>query len=182
MKIYTKTGDDGTSGLYGGKRVLKCDARLEAYGTLDELNSNIGLILCEEIQNNTVEFLQWLQSVLFVAGTDLATPQEIEGKLVIDRIQETQVVVLEKMIDLLSEELPELRNFILPGGTRAAAQIHIARCVCRRAERQIVLTKQNENINENLLTFVNRLSDYFFVLARYENFRSGIAETLWKKQ
>ncbi len=182
MKIYTKTGDDGTSELYGGKRVLKSISRIEAYGTIDELNSCIGIVLLEEMQKDTNESLQWLQNILFTAGTDLAAPYELDEKTTrVDRISENDVVTLEKMIDALSDGLPELQNFILPGGTKTAAHIHFARCVCRRAERQIVLTKINENINENLLKFVNRLSDYLFVLARYENFRSGIAETLWKK-
>ncbi len=181
MKIYTKTGDAGESGLFGGKRVPKDDPRLEAYGTLDELNSLLGLTLCETVTDRTRDSLNWLQNVLFMAGADLATLSgEDSAALKIERISKPYIDKIEAMIDEFSRELPELRYFILPGGTKAAALLHVARTVCRRAERAVVSTMKTGEINGNLLIFVNRLSDFLFVLSRYENRNSGIADTEWK--
>lgn len=181
MKLYTRTGDEGESGLFGGKRVPKNDARLEAYGTLDELNAHIGLALCEAAAPETRECLIWLQNVLFTAGSDLATPfTSTQASSRIKRISPEETAKAEQLIDLIACKLPELKNFILPGGTKATAEIHVARTVCRRAERAIVTAAQKEEINEKLLIFVNRISDLLFVLSRYENYASGIADTTWE--
>jgi cob(I)alamin adenosyltransferase len=181
MKIYTKTGDTGNSGLFGGRRVPKNDARLEAYGTLDELNAQLGLLLCEKVAPQTRATVVWLQNTLFIAGADLATPFSVEEKTgKAQRISDEHIAKAETFIDAYEAELPELRNFILPGGTRAAALLHIARTVCRRAERVIVCAQQKDEINEKLLIFVNRISDLLFVLSRYENHSSGIADTKWE--
>lgn len=181
MKIYTKTGDSGNSGLFGGQRVPKNDARLEAYGTLDELNANLGLVLCEKVTHQTRATVVWMQNTLFIAGADLATPKSVEEKTgKVQRITEEHISKTETFIDGFDAELPELRNFILPGGTRAASLLHVARTICRRAERVIVGAEQKDEINEKLLIFVNRISDLLFVLSRYENHSSGIADTKWE--
>ena len=181
MKIYTKTGDSGESGLFGGTRILKNDPRLEAYGTLDELNSLIGVVLCETVSDKTRQALKWLQNVLFMAGADLATLENCSiSASKIERINKEQIQKIEAMIDDFSLGLPELKNFILPGGTKAAALLHVARTACRRAERAIVSTMQTGQINGNLLIFVNRLSDFLFVLSRFENSVSGIADSIWE--
>lgn len=182
MKIYTRNGDEGESSLFGGRRVSKDDLRLEAFGTIDELNSVLGLVLCESITSQTKETLLWLQNTLFLAGADVAAPKEskFDSKNG-SRIQPDAVLVIEKAIDSMESQLPELKNFILPGGNKAASLLHLARTVCRRAERKIVALKKSEQINADLLIFVNRISDLLFVAARFENFSSGIADSLWKK-
>ncbi len=182
MKIYTKTGDKGETGLFGGKRVQKSSLRISAYGTIDELNAALGLSLCY-IQNEKVKsVLQKLQHQLFVVGADLATPLEIESKnITIPRVSSEEITESETAIDSFEKELEPLRYFILPGGSKAAAQLHVARTICRRAEREIVLLAQQEEINQNIVIFTNRISDLLFVLARIENKTSGIPDQKWEK-
>lgn len=182
MKIYTKTGDKGETGLFGAGRVSKDSLRIEAYGTVDELNSFLGLAVAETIHDEIKQMLRDVQNLLFTVGSDLASPNE--GKtdgFVIPRVTEEFSSKIESYIDLISEQLEELRFFILPGGTKAAAYIHVARTVCRRAERKVVALKKQENINKNIIIFLNRISDFLFVLARFENKLSGIQDNKWEK-
>lgn len=182
MKIYTKTGDEGETSLFGGKRVWKNDSRLIAYGTVDELNSTIGLAISESIPLELIEVLKSIQNELFTIGSDLATPFDKGNKgFVIPRINEEYVENLEKIIDRFDAKLPELKNFILPGGTKGASIIHMARTVCRRCEREVVALSKIEQINLVVEKYLNRLSDLLFVLARYENFSAGIPDVDWKK-
>jgi len=180
MKIYTKTGDDGTTGLFGGKRVAKYSLRIEAYGTVDELNAVIGVALTNDITPNVAEPLRHISSLLFTVGSDLATPQDASQKASVPAIREEHVDYLEQRIDEYQEHLPMLRNFILPGGSAGGAQLHLARTVCRRAERAIVALKQEEEINPIVLRFINRLSDYLFVAARFVNAKEGHEDIEWK--
>lgn len=172
MKIYTKTGDKGTTALFGGTRVPKHDLRIESYGTVDELNSYIGLIRDQKIAQTTIESLIRIQNELFTLGAMLATPPEKEvlknGKqrLNIPKITSSSIETLEKEIDTMNLELPPMTNFILPGGNQTVSFCHIARCVCRRAERLATALNESEIVNPNVLTYLNRLSDYLFVLAR----------------
>ncbi|MEY3688762.1 MAG: cob(I)yrinic acid a,c-diamide adenosyltransferase [Ignavibacteria bacterium] len=180
MKIYTKTGDDGTTGLFGGKRVAKFSLRIEAYGTVDELNAVIGVALTHDLPAMVGEPLQHISSLLFTVGSDLATPQDAMQKSSVPVITEEHVDVLEQWIDTYQEHLPALRNFILPGGSKGGAHLHLARTVCRRAERAIVALKQEEEINPIVLRFINRLSDYLFVAARFVNAKEGHDDIEWK--
>ena len=172
MKIYTKTGDKGSTSLFGGTRVPKHHLRIESYGTVDELNSYIGLIRDQNIDNTLKETLTKIQSDLFTLGAMLATPPEKEtlksGKerLNIYKIADTSIQFLEDEIDLMNKTLPQMTHFILPGGHQTVSFCHIARCVCRRAERLSVALNEDEPINSNILMYLNRLSDYLFVLAR----------------
>ena len=185
MKIYTKTGDKGTTGLFGGTRVPKYDLRIEAYGTVDELNSYIGLV---KDQNSNLELkneLIQIQNDLFTLGAMLATPQEKEqlknGKerLNIPKVDNSNTEFLESSIDLMNQELPAMTNFILPGGHTTVSYCHIARCVCRRAERLCVQLNDETNINPSILVYLNRLSDYLFVLARKLTYELNIDEIPW---
>lgn len=183
MKIYTKTGDKGETSLFGGERVQKNNQRINAYGTVDELNAFIGLALTEiksdEIRNVLID----LQNKLFIVGSDLATPDtEKNKKLNITRTSEDFIKKAEADIDIFTEKLDELRNFILPGGSKGSAMLHVCRTICRRAEREIVALKNFEKINENIIVFLNRISDLFFVLSRYENKVSNYPDTIWKPQ
>jgi len=180
MKIYTKTGDDGTTGLFGGKRVAKFSLRIEAYGTVDELNAVIGVALTHDLPAMVGKPLQHISSLLFTVGSDLATPQDAMQKSSVPVITEEHVDVLEQWIDTYQEHLPALRNFILPGGSKGGAHLHLARTVCRRAERAIVALKQEEEINPIVLRFINRLSDYLFVAARFVNAKEGYDDIEWK--
>lgn len=177
MKIYTKKGDGGETSLFGGARVSKTSKRIEAYGTVDELNSVVGLASSFPSSIKTGQLLEEVQYQLFVLGADLATPQSREVR--IDRIDEAQISFLESSIDELEEDTPPLKNFILPGGSSAGAVLHMARTVCRRAERVTIECAQEEEISANAITYLNRLSDFFFVLARYENHTSGAEEKPW---
>ncbi|GAB1429965.1 cob(I)yrinic acid a,c-diamide adenosyltransferase [Ignavibacteria bacterium] len=179
-KIYTKTGDKGTTALFGGQRVAKHSPRIETYGTIDELNSVIGLALTTEMPPDLREHLSAVSSLLFTAGSDLATPLEPVPKYGIPRLSEGDVVHLEVLIDAYTSELPQLKNFILPGGTPCAAYLHLARTVCRRAERSAVVVAAEEHIGDIPVKFLNRLSDYLFTAARYANFRAGITDTAWR--
>jgi cob(I)alamin adenosyltransferase len=182
LKIYTKTGDKGETGLFGGKRVQKSSVRINAYGTVDELNAAIGVALCYVENDGVKSVLQKLQHQLFIVGADLATPLEIESKNIsIPRVSTQEITVAESAIDSFEEELEPLQYFILPGGSKAAAQLHVARTICRRAEREVVLLAQQEEINQNIVIFTNRISDLLFVLSRIENKTSGIPDQKWEK-
>lgn len=178
MKIYTKTGDKGKTSLFGGPRVSKDALRIEAYGTVDELNSHLGAIRSLKPGNEIDQVLEKMQNDLFTLGADLATPSHKKGATV-RRIEPHHVEQAEKTIDHLDSNLEPLQNFILPGGSRIAAQIHIARTVCRRAERCVVQLSRKESIGATPIIYLNRLSDLLFVLARYANKREGTAETKW---
>ncbi len=178
MKIYTKTGDQGKTSLFGGRRVDKNSTRIEAYGCVDELNSLIGTIVAEKPAANVLKKLVRIQGELFVLGTDLATPGDVKVK--IPRITKTFVTRLEKEIDLFDKDLPTLKNFILPGGGETGSKLHLARTVARRAERSIVTLAKTERISNHALSFINRLSDWLFVLARFVNFQENVKEIIWK--
>lgn len=179
MKIYTKTGDRGDTSLFGGQRVPKDALRIEAYGTVDELNSAIGVVRADLDDPEIDRILEEIQNGLFELGADLATPRSVE-KSKIRRIEERDVQGLEKVLDSLDEHLRPLRSFILPGGSPVAARLHCARTVCRRAERVVVRLSRNEDIGEVVMVYLNRLSDLLFVLARAVNQRSGIGEVKWR--
>lgn len=179
FKIYTKTGDDGTTGLVGGTRVKKYAPRLEAYGTIDELNSHLGVIRSLDIPQEIVELLIQIQNKLFNIGSRLASDEKGDEFTSGLAVQKQDIEVLEKVIDQYEEELPELRNFILPGGELSVAQCHVARTVCRRAERRIVEFSEQGNVQPELIKYVNRLSDFLFVLARYLGHQKGVDETPW---
>ena len=179
MKIYTKTGDTGETGLFGGTRVPKDAMRIETCGTVDELNACIGYAR-SQIQDTEIDgILQRIQNELFDIGADLAT-LETHPKAASLRIPPTLTPKLEREIDLFEAELPPLKNFILPGGSTGGAAVHLARTVCRRAERCVVTLAKAESVNPEVLIYLNRLSDLLFVLARIVNHRSGDPEPLWE--
>ena len=178
MKIYTKTGDSGTTSLFGGKRLTKDDLRVEAYGNVDELNSLLGTVLSEQPPDNIAKKLLRIQEELFVLGTGLASPGILKVK--IPRVKKPFITRLEQEIDSWDKNLPKLRNFILPGGSKVGSQLHLARSVARRAERSIAALSQNEKINKNAQIYINSLSDWLFVLARYVNKLEGQEEKIWK--
>jgi cob(I)alamin adenosyltransferase len=177
LKIYTKTGDDGTTGLQGGKRVPKSDLRIIAYGAIDEANSSLGVALSCNIDADIKELLTKIQNELFVAGSDLSDPDLKKSK---NRVTEQMVENLEKNIDRFEAELNPLTNFILPGGHQIAAHLHMARTITRRAETSIVSLSKNEQINSSCQKYLNRLSDLLFVLARVVNKRNGTSDIVWK--
>ncbi|MDH3267787.1 MAG: cob(I)yrinic acid a,c-diamide adenosyltransferase [Ignavibacteria bacterium] len=180
MKIYTKTGDKGETGLFGGERISKDSIRISAYGTIDELNSFIGYTITEIKDQSVKDNLLKIQNYLFTIGSDLATPEtEKNTKLNIQRIPESFDKEIEKMIDHYDAKLEELKNFILPGGSKGASLLHICRTVCRRAEREVVALKNSVTIGDNIIIFLNRLSDLFFVLSRFENKVSNHPDTIW---
>ena len=179
MKIYTKTGDKGTTSLVGGTRVPKTHIRLEAYGTVDELNSNLGLLITYLLDGKDKDFLQQVQDRLFAVGSHLATDR---GKMELKEasiISSEQVEMVEREIDRLDTLLPPLSAFILPGGSRGAAVCHVCRTVCRRAERRILALAEQVEIASELLAYVNRLSDYLFVLSRKMNQDDKKGEIFW---
>lgn len=178
MKIYTKTGDSGETSLFGGGRVRKTHLRVEAYGTIDELNSVVGVARSNALSQRGDVWLETVQTQLFHLGADLATPLDAKADW-ITRLGEAEITWLEATIDEMTAELAPLKNFILPGGTAAAAQLQLARTVCRRAERHIVALAEQENIGGSALAYVNRLSDWLFTMARYENHMANEAETKW---
>ena len=178
MKIYTRTGDRGETSLFAGGRVPKHHLRVEAYGTIDELNSLLGVARAAGASDEVDEWLEAVQNQLFHLGADLATPLTANAEW-ITRVTAAETSWLEETIDRMSEDLAPLRNFILPGGTLAAAQLQVGRAVCRRAERVIVALAESESINNEVLRYVNRLSDWLFTLARYENMRAGESESKW---
>jgi cob(I)alamin adenosyltransferase len=178
-RVYTRTGDDGTTALGGGKRVGKDALRVEAYGTVDELNSVVGVARSAGVHDDLLSPLATMQNDLFHLGAELCTPVDDE----VDRkgpcVQERHTVALEELMDRLMENLPPLENFVLPAGTLASAHLHVARAVCRRAERLVLTLSRTESVSNWALTYLNRLSDALFVMARYENFRHQVPDTLW---
>jgi cob(I)alamin adenosyltransferase len=166
LKIYTKKGDKGTTALFGGKRLPKSHLKIDAYGTVDELNAHIGL-LRDTINNNDVfSLLLEIQDRLFTIGAHLATDAEKKDKLSLPNLHIEDIELLEKAIDNMNENIPPMRAFVLPGGHPTVSYCHIARCVCRRAERKVVALSLEENVDELILSYLNRLSDYLFVLSR----------------
>lgn len=179
MKIYTRTGDTGSTGLFGGPRVSKDDARIEAYGTVDELNAAIGVARTPDLEKEMDQQLCQIQSELFSIGAELATPDPDEHGTRL--IGTAQIERLESWIDQYEDTLPALKNFVLPAGSPPAAALHLARAICRRAERRVVtLSRQSVvPVSESLLVYLNRLSDLLFVLSRVCNHRSGDGEVAW---
>ncbi len=183
MKIYTKTGDKGETGLFGGSRILKSSPRIEAYGTVDELNSYIGLTITEVQDDLVKSLLKKIQNQLFTLGSDLSAPSSAEDqKKNILRIPPEYYKEIENSIDFFEEKLDELNNFIIPGGSKSAALLHVCRTSSRRAERRVVALNSLEQINGNIVIFLNRLSDLFFVLSRYENKVSNHPDVIWENQ
>ncbi|HSF32056.1 MAG TPA: cob(I)yrinic acid a,c-diamide adenosyltransferase [Candidatus Tectomicrobia bacterium] len=180
MKIYTKTGDKGETSLFAGGRVYKDAPRVEAYGTVDELNACLGMICAQLPDDDVLECLRRIQTELFDLGADLATPLAATTRKEIPRAREAQTLRLEACIDRYSEGLPELTQFILPSGSPPGAALHFARTVCRRAERRVVALSRTEEINSEIIRYLNRLSDLLFVLARVVNQRSRMPETTWQ--
>jgi cob(I)alamin adenosyltransferase len=180
MKIYTKTGDSGKTSLNSPQRIPKNNIRVEAYGTIDELNSVLGIVMTHDFPDSIKLDIEKIMNLLFQVGSDLATPFESPMDKKIKRIDENDISYLEKLIDDYDKELPELRNFILPGGSQPSAYINLARTVARRAERRIVALSDSEEINLNIIKFINRLADYLFVAARYVNLKLNIKEKIWK--
>jgi cob(I)alamin adenosyltransferase len=179
MKIYTRTGDDGTTGLFGGQRRSKADLRVDAYGTVDEANAAIGAACAVGISPDMEEVLAEVQKDLFALGAELACAPGKESKLKLRLIQEVDAEELEAAIDGLGAALPLLRSFILPGGTPGAAALHVARCVVRRAERAVVLASAKEPIRKPVVVYLNRLSDLLFTFARLANQRAGLGDVPW---
>jgi cob(I)alamin adenosyltransferase len=179
MKIYTKTGDDGTTGLFGNIRVKKSNPRIAAYGAVDELNAALGLVLSSKIGKDIRDLFIKIQNDLFVVGADLANPN-LDTKL--NRVALDMISFLENEIDRLEEKLTPITFFILPGGDMIASQVHLARAICRRAETNVVHLSESEDINNNCLIYINRLSDLLFVVARTINKRKKISDIAWEKQ
>lgn len=178
MKIYTKTGDKGQTSLIGGTRVPKHHLRIESYGTVDELNSYIGLIRDQQISEHQQQVLKEIQDRLFTIGSMLASDPE-KSKMKIPDLHTEDIELLEKEIDAMNEELPELRHFILPGGAQSVSFCHLARCVCRRAERICVHLSEESLVDDQVMVYLNRLSDYLFVLSRKLCFDLKIEENKW---
>lgn len=188
VKIYTKTGDKGQTSLFGGQRVSKASMRVDAYGTVDELNSAVGVVLAcmggvkqkpDKKEKKVVDALQILQHDLLTIGSSLATPSSvgrIDAGVLGKRVKD-----FENLIDKLTEQLPLLRHFILPGGGLAGAELHVARTLARRAERRIIALSQEEEVDKNILIYFNRLSDLLFTMARYVNMKEKQPEQVWKK-
>jgi cob(I)alamin adenosyltransferase len=178
-KVYTRTGNGGTTSLGGGQRVPKDSLRIAVYGTVDELNSHLGLVLSGGVEEALAEDLLRIQNELFHLGSDLCVLEEDKERMPVPRVEERHVDALEELMDRMSAELEPLENFVLPGGTPAAVQLHVARTVCRRAERQLVTLAAEEPVGEHTVPYLNRLSDALFVMARFENKRKGVADLLW---
>jgi len=178
-KVYTRTGDEGTTGLGGGQRVAKDSLRIDTYGTVDELNSAIGGALAAGVDPAVEAPLRRIQNDLFNLGSDLCILEEDKERTAAPGIEERHVQALEELMDRLSEDLEPLENFILPGGTPAAAWLHLARTVCRRAERRLVALAREEEVGSHTLRYLNRLSDALFVLARWQNRRRGVDDPVW---
>jgi cob(I)alamin adenosyltransferase len=178
-KVYTRGGDDGSTSLGGGRRVPKDSARVEAYGTVDELNAQIGSAVASGLDPELAEILTGIQNDLFHLGSDLCTPEDEKQRRTVPRIEQRQVDALEGTMDRLTAELGPLENFILPGGSPGAARLHIARTVCRRAERDVVRLSREEPVGPHTVQYLNRLSDALFVMARRENQRSDVPDVYW---
>ncbi len=180
MKIYTKTGDRGETGLFGGPRVRKSDPRVSAYGEVDELNAAIGMVRAGVEDPELEAQLGLVQQELFCVGAELATPHGAKARSAVPPVEERWLSRLEAAIDAWEEELPPLTRFVLPGGTRTAAALHLARCTCRRAERHVVALAAEAEVTPVVLAYLNRLSDFLFVAARVANHRAGRPEVLWE--
>jgi cob(I)alamin adenosyltransferase len=178
MKIYTKTGDKGSTGLLGGTRVSKGHIRIDSYGTVDELNSYLGLLRDQEVLKEKSTELIEIQNTLFVIGSSLASDPE-KSKVKIPELFDESIYILEKAIDTMDSELPPMRNFVLPGGHQSVSFCHVSRCVCRRAERLVTLLSESEQVDELVLKYLNRLSDYLFVLSRWMTLKLDIEEVPW---
>lgn len=180
VKIYTRTGDDGTTGVLGPGRVKKSDARVEAYGSVDELNASLGVVRAADTAGWLTAELAAIQSKLFNVGAELAaTAPEHLAKL--ERVSDDEIAVLEALIDRLEQDLPALTRFVLPAGAPLAAQLHLARTVCRRAERRVVALREREPaVEARVVRYLNRLADLLFVMARWANFKSGTPEVEWQ--
>ncbi|MEM7586708.1 MAG: cob(I)yrinic acid a,c-diamide adenosyltransferase [Acidobacteriota bacterium] len=178
-KVYTRTGDDGSTGLVGGQRVPKESLRVSAYGTVDETSSHIGVALatglCERLRTPMLR----IQNDLFHLGSDLAILEEDKQRFEVPQIEQRHIDFLEQLIDSLQESLEPLANFILPGGSAGAAHLHVARTVCRRAEREVIALSREEGIGAFAVRYLNRLSDLLFVAARIENLEQGVSDVLW---
>jgi cob(I)alamin adenosyltransferase len=179
MKIYTKTGDSGQTGLFGGARVSKASERVSAYGQIDELNSVVGLARAHGIESRKNDWLARIQSELFDLGAELSTVQEKQSMVVQHHLGEADIEKLEAAIDELEAELTPLKAFVLPGGTTTASALHLARTVCRRAERALVALATSEPVRPEVIRYVNRLSDLLFVMARSANRDEGLADVPW---
>jgi cob(I)alamin adenosyltransferase len=179
VKIYTKTGDAGETGLFGGPRVAKSDPRVDAYGEIDELNAAIGAVRAGVEDPQLERQLALVQEELFCVGAELATPHEAKARAALPPLDPAWAARLEAAMDGWDAELPALRHFVLPGGTRTAAALHLARCVCRRAERRVVALASAAAVAPEVLVYLNRLSDFLFVAARLANARARREETLW---
>ncbi|HEV2389628.1 MAG TPA: cob(I)yrinic acid a,c-diamide adenosyltransferase [Nitrososphaerales archaeon] len=179
--MYTRGGDKGETSLYGAARVAKDSLRVDAYGTIDELNSSIGVAVAACDRNEISRPLKRIQAELFVAGADLATEFAERGGARVPRIGKKDTERLERMVDDLQKKLPRLTSFILPGGSRLSASLHLARAVCRRAERRVVALGRAERINPEMVPYLNRLSTYLFNAARYANVLEGVEDEAWKK-
>ena len=178
-RIYTKTGDDGTTGLGGGQRVPKDDLRIEAFGAVDELNSALGVALATGLDPALAGALTRIQNELFHLGSDLCILEEDKARTPVPVVEERHVLALEALLDRLTDELGPLQNFILPGGSPGAAQLHVARSWCRRAERAVVALSRREPVGPWTVRYLNRLSDALFVMARQENRHRGVPDVLW---
>ncbi len=176
-KIYTRGGDTGETSLGDGSRVSKLDCRIGAFGTVDELNSALGVVLAGHVAPDVREPLQRIQNELFDVGADLSVPWGVTDRL---RVDQDSIDALEQLCDRFNEALPELRSFVLPGGTETAARLHVARTICRRAEREVLLASQELELNPLVLAYLNRLSDLLFILARTANARENVDEPLWR--
>jgi cob(I)alamin adenosyltransferase len=176
-RIYTRGGDRGETSLGDGSRVSKLDCRIGAFGSVDELNSALGLVLAGELADDVRAALTRIQNELFDVGADLSVPWGVTDRL---RVDQASIDRLEQLCDRFNDELPELRSFVLPGGTEAAARLHVARALCRRAEREVLLASQEIDLNPLVLAYVNRLSDLLFILARTANARADADEPLWR--
>ncbi len=181
-KVYTRTGDDGTTALGGGQRVSKSHIRIDAFGEVDELNSCIGVAMASDLDPQLIVQLKQIQNDLFHLGSDLCILEADKAKFNVPQIEQRHIDQLEQWLDRLSESLEPLQNFILPGGVMGAAQLHLARTICRRAERQLVSLKKEEAIGHFTVQYLNRLSDLLFVMARYQNKVSGNEDVLWNSR
>ena len=182
MKIYTKTGDEGETGLFGGARLSKASLRVEAYGEVDELNSSVGWARVAVDDSALDALLNQIQNDLFEVGAELGSTTERKQKSAMPLIDEAQVEALERAIDEYEQGPPPLTSFVLPGGSESAARFHVARCVCRRAERSLVALGAKDAVRGELFRYLNRLSDLLFVLARHANHDAGVADIPWKGQ
>ncbi|NOX90201.1 MAG: cob(I)yrinic acid a,c-diamide adenosyltransferase [Calditrichaeota bacterium] len=180
MKIYTGAGDSGQTSLYGGKRVSKSDLRIETYGTLDELNSFLGLLQSKIVNAEVQKILVKIQTQIFILSAEIATPDEKQRLNHKDCIEKKDIEFLEKTIDEISERLPRLKAFILPGGGERGAICHVTRTICRRAERNLIRWAEDASIKKEWMVYLNRLSDLLFVLARYLNILDGRQEIRWQ--